>query len=211
MPPLRSTARRSRARRGAARGFAALLLCALPRLADGQTTRAVDLTLESAVQMTIDDSYRVRRLRLEVDRTRSLLVAQRAGLKSRVYMNFAAPDFERVSEAKWNSTLQRNEIVMERADLSQRQRHAEPGLLAVLERQLEDLDDPGVQEGLAAGDDDVPVLREKAAGLACGLDDIRVLRCGRPDDRDVRRMHVSSLRRDGGRRTARLTAAVRYG
>lgn len=106
-------ARRSRARRGAARGFAALLLCALPRPADGQTTRAVDLTLESAVQMTIDDSYRVRRLRLEVDRTRSLLVAQRAGLKSRVFLNFATPEFERISENKWNAVIGRNEIVRE--------------------------------------------------------------------------------------------------
>ena len=87
------------------------LLSAAP--AEAQNARRVDLTLESAVRMTIDDSYRVRRLRLDVDRTRSLLQAQRAGLKSRVFMNFQTPEFERISENKWNSTLGRDEIVRE--------------------------------------------------------------------------------------------------
>src|SRR5690606_6497894 len=85
----------------------------LPSRAAAQNGRQIDLTLESAVRMTIDDSYRVRRLRLEVDRTRSLLQAQRAGLKSRVFMNFQTPEFERISENKWNSTIGRNEIVRE--------------------------------------------------------------------------------------------------
>jgi len=78
-----------------------------------QSGKKENLTLESAVRMTIDDSYRVRRLRLDVERTRSLLQAQRAGLKSRVFMNFQTPEFERISESKWNSTLGRNEIVRE--------------------------------------------------------------------------------------------------
>src|SRR5690606_38397813 len=56
--------------------------------------RRVQLDLESAVRMTIDDSYRVRRLQLDVERTRSLLDVQRAGLKSRVFMNFQTPEFE---------------------------------------------------------------------------------------------------------------------
>lgn len=102
--------------RGAGRAvFAACmaLIAALPHTTQAQTGRPVELTLESAVQMTIDDSYRVRRLLLEVERTRSLLSAERAGLKSRVYMNFATPEFERISETKWNSALQRNEIVRE--------------------------------------------------------------------------------------------------
>ena len=75
--------------------------------------RRVQLDLESAVRMTIDDSYRVRRLQLDVERTRSLLDVQRAGLKSRVFMNFQTPEFERISENKWNSTLGRDEIVRE--------------------------------------------------------------------------------------------------
>jgi outer membrane protein len=97
--------------------LAGLLLFTAPSWT--QARRTIPLTLETAVDLAMDDSYRIRRLRLEVDRTRSLLQAQRAGLKSRVYMNFAAPDFERVSEHKWNSTLQRNEIVMEHSQLWQ--------------------------------------------------------------------------------------------
>lgn len=92
--------------------LALLVTLALPHAAQAQG-RQVEITLESAVRMTIDDSYRVRRLRLDVERTRSLLQAQRAGLKSRVFMNFATPEFERISENKWNSTLGRNEIVRE--------------------------------------------------------------------------------------------------
>jgi len=97
----------------------AALLLALPQGLSAQAQRAVDLTLESAVQMTIDDSYRVRRLLMDVERTRSLLDAERAGLKSRVFMNFATPNFERISESKWNSTLGRDEIVREHSQLWQ--------------------------------------------------------------------------------------------
>jgi outer membrane protein len=89
------------------------LACMVPEPLEAQAGREIDLTLEAAVRMTIDDSYRVRRLRLDVDRTRSLLQAQRAGLKSRVFLNFATPEFERISENKWNSTIGRNEIVRE--------------------------------------------------------------------------------------------------
>ena len=102
----------SRAGRAARASLLFALLCALPLPLVAQG-RHVDLTLESAVRLTIDESYRVRRLRLEVERTRSLLQAQRAGLKSRVFMNFQTPEFERISESKWNSTLGRNEIVRE--------------------------------------------------------------------------------------------------
>lgn len=84
-----------------------------------ETSQVVDLTLESAVEMAMDNSYRVRRLRLDVDRTRSLLQAQRAGLKSRVYMNIAAPEFKRISEHRWNSNLQRDEIVRQHSNLWQ--------------------------------------------------------------------------------------------
>ena len=113
---------RTAGRSGAPRVVLFTLLIALlgaaprPLFAQGQQ---VDLTLESAVRMTIDDSYRVRRLRLDVDRTRSLLQAQRAGLKSRVFLNFETPEFERISENKWNSTLGRNEIVREHSQLWQ--------------------------------------------------------------------------------------------
>ncbi len=91
--------------------LAALLLIARPAAA--QQPRVVDLTLESAVEMAMDDSYEVRRVRLQVERTQKLLEAELAGLKSRVYMNFALPEFEQISQEYYNFDTGRNEIVDE--------------------------------------------------------------------------------------------------
>src|SRR5688500_6235864 len=88
----------------------ALLFSAVPVSAQ---TEIVDLSLERAVEMAMDDSYQVRRLRLEIDRTRKLLEAERAGLKSSVTMNFSLPQFQAISEQRWSSQLGRNEIVGE--------------------------------------------------------------------------------------------------
>ena len=91
---------------------------------DGQAP--LELTLDRMVALGLRDSYRVRHLQLEVERTRSLLTAERAGLKSRVSLNIAAPQFQAISDNKWNSVLQRNELVREdtrrfQMDLSVRQ------------------------------------------------------------------------------------------
>ncbi len=87
---------------------------------------AIELTLERMVELGLRDSYRVRQLRLDVERTRSLLKAAEAGLRSRVDLNVAAPEFQAITENKWNSDLQRNELVAEntrrwQTDLSIRQ------------------------------------------------------------------------------------------
>jgi outer membrane protein TolC len=108
---------------------AALVVCARPAAAQVLTTGAtqpLNLTLERMVELGLRDSYRVRQLQLEVERTRSLLSAERAGLKSRVSLNISAPQFQAISDNKWNSVLQRNELVREdtrrfQADLSIRQ------------------------------------------------------------------------------------------
>ena len=86
----------------------------------------IELTLDRMVELGLRDSYRVRHLQLEVERTRSLLSAERAGLKSRVSLNISAPQFQAISDSKWNSTLQRNELIREdtrrfQMDLSVRQ------------------------------------------------------------------------------------------
>ena len=99
------------ARRASRAGLVAALALALASPLRAQAGAPLELTLESAVELAMGDSYRVRRLRLEIERTRSLLEAQRAGLKSRVFMTFALPEFERISESRWNSTLQKDEIV----------------------------------------------------------------------------------------------------
>jgi outer membrane protein TolC len=90
------------------------------------TDAPVELTLDRMVEIGLRDSYRVRQLQLEVERTRSLLSAERAGMKSRVSLNISAPQFQKISDNKWNSTLQRNELVREdtrrfQAEMSVRQ------------------------------------------------------------------------------------------
>jgi outer membrane protein TolC len=96
------------------------------QLVPGPETQTIELTLERMVELGLRDSYRVRQLQLEVERTRSLLKAAQAGLKSRVDLNIAAPEFQAISENKWNSDLQRNELIAEntrrfQTDLSIRQ------------------------------------------------------------------------------------------
>lgn len=86
-------------------------------LASGQPATAqqqpVPLTLERMVELGLRDSYRVRRLQLDIERTRSLLRAEQAGLRSRVDLRMTVPQFEAISDYKWNSVLQRNELVSE--------------------------------------------------------------------------------------------------
>ncbi len=78
-----------------------------------QPSAPVELTLERMVELGLRDSFRVRQLQLQVERTRSLLKAEQAGLKSKVSLNISAPQFQAISDNKWNSTLQRNELVRE--------------------------------------------------------------------------------------------------
>ncbi|RMH52674.1 MAG: TolC family protein [Bacteroidetes bacterium] len=75
--------------------------------------QVIPLTLEGAVDRAMQGSYRVRQLRLGIERTRSRLRAERAGLKSKVYMNLRVPEIAAISDNKWNSTLRQYEIVRE--------------------------------------------------------------------------------------------------
>jgi len=75
--------------------------------------QVIDLTLERMVEYAMSNSYRIREVYLDIQRTRHFLRAQQAGLKSRVYANILAPELGSVSEPRWNSVLQRNEIIHE--------------------------------------------------------------------------------------------------
>lgn len=106
--------------------FTTALLWIGTSVAGAQAVTPVELTLEKMVEFGLRDSFRVRQLQLEVERTRSLLQAEQAGLKSKVSLNISAPQFQAISDNKWNSTLQRNELVREdtrryQLDLSIRQ------------------------------------------------------------------------------------------
>ncbi|MEX2283594.1 MAG: TolC family protein [Gemmatimonadota bacterium] len=106
--------------------FFALTAFTLTAPLTAQQPAPIELTLDRMVELALKDSYRVRQLLLDIDRTRALLQAERAGLKSRVDLTLAAPELEAISDYKWNSTLQRNELIHENtrrweADLSIRQ------------------------------------------------------------------------------------------
>jgi outer membrane protein TolC len=75
--------------------------------------RVVELTMENMVDLTMSSSFRVRRLNLNVERDRYNLKAQRARLKSSVDLDLTVPAFRLTSEPKWNSELQKNEIIQE--------------------------------------------------------------------------------------------------
>lgn len=79
--------------------------------------KPIDLTLKSAVEIAMENSYRIKRLELNIERTRLYLKARQAQLKSFVSMNLKAPEFEAISDYKWNSTLQRDEIVRQNTRL----------------------------------------------------------------------------------------------
>lgn len=73
----------------------------------------ISLTLEKAIDIMMNNSYQIKQLEMGIERSRLILKAERAGLKSKVYMNLETPNLNRTSDKKWNSTLQRNEIVRE--------------------------------------------------------------------------------------------------
>jgi hypothetical protein len=74
---------------------------------------AVDviLTAESTVEIAMRNGYRFKMLELSRKRNLSNLNAERASLKSKVYMNLKTPEYLAVSDYKWNSTLYMNEII----------------------------------------------------------------------------------------------------
>ena len=88
---------------------------ALFLLLGGCTVRGevIELTLDRAVEIAMNNSYRIRQLKLGIERSRQWLKAERAGLKSKVYMNIKAPEFSAVSDYKWDS-IQGKDIIVRR-------------------------------------------------------------------------------------------------
>ena len=81
--------------------------------------QSINLTLDRAFEIAMDNSYRIKHLQMGIERTRYLLKARQAGLKSRVYMYIRSPELDATSEFKWNSTLQKDEIVHQNTRLWQ--------------------------------------------------------------------------------------------
>ncbi len=109
-------------------GVALLLstVTAQPVAARQASGQLIEVTLERMVELALSNSYRVRQLDLGIERTQLNLRSQRARLRSRVDLEVSAPDYSSISQNRWNSTLQREEIVHENsrrleAELSIRQ------------------------------------------------------------------------------------------
>lgn len=92
--------------------FMTIILCvgAAPNLSAQQE---ITFTLDSAVEIMMDSSYRIKTLKMGIEQQRLRLKAEQAGLKSKVYMNLITPNLDNSSDYRWNSTLLRNEIVHE--------------------------------------------------------------------------------------------------
>ncbi|MFC1511916.1 TolC family protein [Candidatus Latescibacterota bacterium] len=89
----------------------AILILLAGATQQARAQRIIDLTLDSAVDIAMENSYQVMRLRMGIERTRHNLRSRQAGLKSSVYMNLSAPEIESLSDYKWNSDLQKDEII----------------------------------------------------------------------------------------------------
>jgi len=79
----------------------------------------IHLTLNESIDVVMGKSYRIKQLQMGIERNRYWLKARQASLKSRVYMNLKAPEYEAVSENKWNSTLKKDEIIRQNTRLWQ--------------------------------------------------------------------------------------------
>jgi len=73
----------------------------------------IEFTLESAVEIMMNNSYRIRTLKMGIEQTRLRLKAEQAGLKSSAYVNLITPNLNKTSDYKWDSILQRNQIFRE--------------------------------------------------------------------------------------------------
>lgn len=76
----------------------------------------INLTLDSAVEIMMNNSYRIRSLRMSIQERRYWLAAEQAGLKSSASLSLTAPDLNNTSDYKWDSLLERNVIYRENTD-----------------------------------------------------------------------------------------------
>ncbi len=94
--------------------FAFVLSLLAPAAVDAET---IELTLDRAVEIAMNNSYRIRQLKLGIERSRQWLRAERAGLKSKVYLDVKAPQFSAVSDYKWDSVQGKDVIVRQNTQM----------------------------------------------------------------------------------------------
>jgi outer membrane protein TolC len=69
--------------------------------------------MENMVDLAMNTSFEVRRLKLGVERDQHNLRAERARLRSSADLELTTPSFRRTSEPRWNYELQKDEIIQE--------------------------------------------------------------------------------------------------
>lgn len=89
----------------------AVLFLLLLNFSKSSAVEVTQLTLDNAVEIAMNRSYRIKQIELGIARTRYWLKAEQAALKSKVYMNLRTPELNSISDYKWNSTLQKDEII----------------------------------------------------------------------------------------------------
>lgn len=93
--------------------FAAIFLLLLGTSDTSAQPTVVNLTHSSAVQLALDNSYRVRQLQMSVEQSRSWLQARQSRLRSSADLELSTPRIRSVSTRQWNSDQDRYEIVRE--------------------------------------------------------------------------------------------------
>jgi outer membrane protein TolC len=101
--------------------FAAVALIGFSAPVAGQ--QVVELTLDRMIDLTMENSFRIQRVNLDLQRTRFNLQAEQARLKSRVDLRMQVPTVNVQSENRFDASLGRNIIIREnsqrwQADLS---------------------------------------------------------------------------------------------
>lgn len=87
------------------------VLCNAAYAVESNAGEQIELSLERAVEIAMDNSYQIRQLKLGIELSRQWLKAEQAGLKSKIYMNVKAPEFSALSDYKWDSILSKDVIV----------------------------------------------------------------------------------------------------
>lgn len=91
--------------------FPKILIIILLFAAGVQPQNVIDLNLDTAIEIAMNNSYRTKRLKIEIERGILFLKARKASLHTQIGMKMKSPDLQNISEYKWNSELKKDEIV----------------------------------------------------------------------------------------------------
>jgi len=80
----------------------------------------IELTLGNVIDFAINGSYRIKKLKIDIDRNMNMFKANQASLKSNVYMNIISPDLVNYSDIQQDQIVRHNTLLWQ-SDLAVRQ------------------------------------------------------------------------------------------